>query len=150
MTRVQPFTILEEKQIERLYKERTPYQEISNLTNIPKHRIVEWCKEKCEQGIFVPRRAKRDPSKPKVEHIHCGQGGRSCERRKFTKEQEQEILIDYFDNDMSGVAIMEKWGMYRETFKGIVDRAIKSGERQPKRASVYGKKRQNFYKGKKT
>ena len=52
--------------------------------------------------------------------------------KKLTEKQEQQLLEDYFVNDMTYKQIMAKYDLWQTSIKIIVDKGIAEGVYQPK------------------
>lgn len=112
--------------------------EICNLLGISKTLVSQICKEEFEKGTLVPRREKtalknRTPNGQGKDYSPSGigKGGRNCEKKKFTAEQEQQIIVDYYENDMTWAELQEKWGIKSPTMQVLRKRA----------QLIYGKKK---------
>ena len=112
--------------------------EICNLLGISKTLVSQICKEEFEKGTLVPRREKtalknRTPNGQGKDYSPSGigKGGRNCEKKKFTAEQEQQIIVDYYENDMTWAELQEKWGIKSPTMQVLRKRA----------ELIYGKKK---------
>ena len=68
--------------------------EISNLVDISVGVLYKIFRECREQGILTARM------------------GTNAERQKFTADQEQEIAIDYYENDMTPKELNAKWNIH--------------------------------------
>ena len=111
--------------------------EISNLLGISKTLVSQICKEEFEKGTLTPRRhtalKNRTPNGQGKKFVPSGigKGGRNCEKKKFTAEQEQQIIVDYYENDLTWAELHEKWGINSATMQVLRKRA----------ELIYGKKK---------
>ena len=119
--------------------------EICNLLGISKTLVSQICKEEFENGNLIPRRCTalkpRTPNGQGKKYVSngIGKGGRNCEKKKFTAEQEQAIIVDYYENDFTWSELQEKWGINSPTMQILRKRA------EP----IYGKKKTTPNKNKK-
>lgn len=122
------------KEILNLYKSGVEIKMIANLQGVSSATVGNLIKKEVISGELVARREKyfgthRPPK-------GCGRGeyikkGRNP-KRKLTPEQEHQLLIDYFENDMTYKQIMDKYDLWQASIKRIVDDAIKKNLYKPK------------------
>lgn len=111
--------------------------EICNLLGISKTLVSQICKEEFKKGTLTPRKSSALKNRlpngqgKKYQPTGVGSGGRNCERKKFTAEQEQQIIVDYYENNLNWSELREKWGINGGTMKVLRDKA------EP----IYGKKK---------
>lgn len=105
----------------RLYKHKyLTLKEISNLTGISYATLTGIYKKAFENGTLKPRhefsalkpRVPNGQGKQWCEIKGVGQGGRSKERKKYSPEEEHQIVIDYYEKNLSVKELKEKWGIH--------------------------------------
>ncbi len=120
------------KQLIKLYKDRkVMYKDLPHLLGVSNFAMTIKIQELVASGVLEPRNKKTfgikaGEGKPKVVN-------KDFQRKKLNEEQEQEMLVDYFENDFGYKAIREKYDIYPTSIKIIVDRAIASGKYEPKK-----------------
>ena len=83
-----------QKAIQLYRKGELTVVEISNLVDISVSVLYKIFRECREQGILTARM------------------GTNEERQKFTADQEQQIAIDYYENNMGKKEIQAKWNIH--------------------------------------
>lgn len=116
----------------KLYKDKkVMYKDLPKLLGVSNYAITIKIQELVSSGILEPRNKK-------TFGIKAGEGkprvvNKDFQRKKLNEEQEQEMLVDYFENGFGYKAIREKYNIYPTSIKIIVDRAIASGQYEPKK-----------------
>lgn len=83
----------------RLYKNKDlTIEEIGNITDISKYYLFKLYRECFKNGTLKPRDEQKALIQPN--------------EKKFTDEQEQEIAIDYYINDLSVPQLRQKWNIH--------------------------------------
>lgn len=122
----------------KLYKNKTlTIKEISNLTNISQPQLNVLFRQAFEMGVLKPRREElalkpRTPNgQGKARYIATGKKrGNPTPKSKYTEEQEQQIAIDYYENDFTISQLKEKWGIHPMQLQRV----------RKKYSHIYGKK----------
>lgn len=115
-----PVTAEQKQKAIRLYKNKSmTIKEISNLTNISESQLSVIFRQAFEMGVLKPRNENlalkpRVPSgQGKTKYVATGKKrGNPNFKPKFTREQEQEIAIDYYERDFTLSGLKEKWGIH--------------------------------------
>lgn len=68
--------------------------EISNLVDVSVSHLNKIFREYIDKGVLTPRQATNKNNK------------------KFTEEQERQIAIDYYENNLSANEVKKKWGIH--------------------------------------
>lgn len=116
----------------KLYKDKkVMYKDLPQLLGVSNFAMTIKIQELVADGVLEPRNKK-------IFGIKAGEGkpkvvNKDFQRKKLNEEQEQEMLIDYFENDFGYKAIREKYGIYPTSIKIIIDRAIANGQYEPKK-----------------
>lgn len=104
----------------RLYKNKSlTLREISNLVGVCETYLQLLYREEFKNGTLKPR-CPHSALKPRTPNGQgkkqlpsgIGKGGRNHERKKFTEEQELEIVKDYYETGMASVDLQEKWDIH--------------------------------------
>ncbi len=61
--------------------------------------------------------------------------------KKLNKEQENELLADYFEKDMTYKEIMAKYNLWQNSIKIIVNKALAEGVYKPKGRGKHRKRK---------
>ncbi|NCD07320.1 MAG: hypothetical protein EOL97_14500 [Spirochaetia bacterium] len=127
---------------EQLYKLKQQYrqclsmEEIANLNGISNSKIIEFLQPFFNNGELQIRkggRKKLDPNRPKKKYnYYIKKGGWGGQNKKFTAEQEQQIISDYWDKGLTATQLKEKWGINPQTRHNLVKKVVESGERTHK------------------
>lgn len=132
------------ERVKKLYKQRLTNQEIANLVGLTAVSVNNIIKPFILSGELEPKKASLQGRKitPK------GQGkgayvkkGYNPANKKLSPEQEKDLLIDYFENNMTYKDIMIKYHLWQGSIKLRIDKAIRQG--------LYSHKRQDQQKGEK-
>lgn len=120
------------QQILTLYKQGVKLKYICETTGLTQPTI--------SRIVKVSFGAMRKPFRPGRKITPRGQGnwkpyekkGYNPANKKLNKEQEKELLADYFEKDMTYKEIMAKYNLWQNSIKIIVDKALAEGLYKPK------------------
>lgn len=115
-----------------MYKKGFENKEIANLLGISLNSLSVIIRQGVAEGKIKPKRENIFGKTP----TRTGQGKYVKKgyrpHRKLDQEQENNLLIDYFENNFTYKQIMEKYSVWQTTIKRIIDNAIKLGIYQRK------------------
>ena len=135
------------ERVKTLYKQGLNLKEISILVDLTPQSINNIVRPFILSGEIKARRPGKIGKSPtprgQGKHQTYVKKGYNPVNKKLTPEREKELLTDYFVNNMTYKAIMEKYGLWQASIKIIVDRAVKQGLYSPKgRGNNYPKQKQ--------
>lgn len=120
-------------QVADLYKKNITCQAIANLLGISLPSVTKTISQFVKQGILEPKKANfgkhRLPNGMGSKYVKKGY---KPHNKKLTTEQENELLKDYFEKNMTYKQIMTKYNLWQASIKIIVDKAITEGLYVPK------------------
>ena len=134
----------------KLYKNKNlKVLEISNLTGIPISTLIVTWRKAFENGELVPRREDlaMKPHRPKGQgkkYVRTYEKGKFPRKTKYTLEQEQEIVQDYYEKNMSFKQLKEKWNIFPKQLQRLRNKYREAYGIKPNAPYVY----QNKYKNK--
>ena len=122
-----------EKQVVSMYRQGLKLRVIADTTGLSQPTISKIARPLFASGEVKP-------------HVACMVGRRPIRtgnwkpyikkdrnpNKKLTEKQEQQLLEDYFVNDMTYKQIMSKYGLWQTSIKIIVDKGIAEGVYQLK------------------
>lgn len=120
-------------QVADLYKKGISNQTIANLLGISGQFITSIVRQFVKSGNLKPKKANfgkhRLPNGMGSKYVKKGY---KPHNKKLTTEQENELLKDYFEKNMTYKQIMTKYNLWQASIKIIVDKAIAEGLYEPK------------------
>lgn len=120
-------------QVADLYKKNITCQAIANLLGISLPSVTKTISQFVKQGILEPKKANfgkhRLPNGMGNKYVKKGYNPHN---KKLTTEQENELLKDYFEKNMTYKQIMAKYNLWQGSIKIIIDKAISEGLYEPK------------------
>ena len=113
----------------KMYKNNFSHETIANVLGISTSSICLIVRQEIIRGGVNFKRSSF--GKPKTPN---GQGKKYIKKgkynpvnKKLNEEQEKELLKDYFEKDMTYKQVMQKYGLWQQSIKIIVDKAVKAG-----------------------
>ena len=130
--RVSKLTQEDWDKLANLYSDRSlKIPQIAELMGWSYPQITKMVRRLVNDGVIEPRSASFGVTRIKGQRKVRVLKGRND--RKLNQEQEDALLVDYYDNNMSAKAVCEKYNIYPNSLHYITHRAVASGKYQPKR-----------------
>lgn len=125
------------RKLKNMYNNRNlKIPEIANLSGVGLSTLTLFYHECFEAGELKPRKAQialKPRPKVKKESVSSGLPRGQRKSKKFTDEQDQQIAIDYYENDLTIKELQEKWGIWPKQVQRI---RREYGWKYPKKTTV--------------
>jgi len=107
--------------------------QIAQLMGLSHPQITIMVRKLVNDGVMEPRAS--NFGKPRINGQRKVYQKKGRNDRKLNKEQEDALLVDYYENNMTIKQVCEKYDIYPNSFTYISRRAVESGRYEPKRKS---------------